>query len=447
MKSRPIHLHLLRLRALPPRRLVAPGFIRPISTTPRRLEASKEEPKSESQSQSRRRVPENAPPQSPFKVFIDVFREEIQKNKEWQESSRQLGGEVGKLADSAAMKRGREMYEKARLANFVKSNPRLQQVAADLAKRGMSVRDAMGQALEDSAITDALRQSYGFTLRVTEPLRNTAIYKTTASTLEEVIDDLELGGYEDRDARRLRRQKRAQKAGMTAARRTKADPEAGEALVLSDKQETTSSSSSPSWYENTAAYQRFKENYYESDDALYSTLRTVGGFFGRLSSESDMARVIKAIRAMDPAFRMDVWQRELKEYIVPEVVDAYLSADRDSLKEWMSEAMYNVAWATMGQYIKQGLVSDSRILDIRNVDVGKAMLEEDNIPRILVTFETQELLLFRKAKTGEVVVGSERGVSNCRYGMVLTRVEDQLDNELTGGWRVVEFMRRAVSGI
>ena len=30
---------------------------------------------------------------------------------------------------------------------------------------------------------------------------------------------------------------------------------------------------------------------------------------------------------------------------------------------------YNVLWATMEQYLKQGLVSDSKVLDIRQVDV------------------------------------------------------------------------------
>ena len=30
---------------------------------------------------------------------------------------------------------------------------------------------------------------------------------------------------------------------------------------------------------------------------------------------------------------------------------------------------YNVLWATMEQYLKQGLISDSKVLDIRQVEV------------------------------------------------------------------------------
>jgi import inner membrane translocase subunit TIM44 len=87
------------------------------------------------------------------------------------------------------------------------------------------------------------------------------------------------------------------------------------------------------------------------------------------------------MKEIDPDFKLEKWTGELREYIVPEVVDAYLSADRESLRQWCGEAVrahtyggllqtFNVLWATMGQYIKQGLISDSKILDIRHVDVS-----------------------------------------------------------------------------
>lgn len=110
---------------------------------------------------------------------------------------------------------------------------------------------------------------------------------------------------------------------------------------------------------------------------------------------------------------------------------------------------FNVLWATMGQYIKQGLVSDSRILDIKHVDISTGKMLENNVPVFLVTFASQEQLVFRSVKTGEVVVGSESDVEQCRYAMVLTRVEGELDNELTGGWKVVEvslFVRPFLRG-
>ena len=84
---------------------------RPVSTT-RRLFEEKAGP-----SQEQRKPPpeDNAPPQSPFKIFAQVLREEISKNKAWQDNVKQLQGDVDKLADSTALKRAREMYERARV--------------------------------------------------------------------------------------------------------------------------------------------------------------------------------------------------------------------------------------------------------------------------------------------------------------------------------------------
>jgi hypothetical protein len=55
-----------------------------------------------------------------------------------------------------------------------------------------------------------------------------------------------------------------------------------------------------------------------------------------------------------------------------------------------------------------------------------------------VSFSTQEVLVFRNAKNGEVAVGAPDRVEQCSYGAVMTRLEDELDNELTGGWKVIE---------
>jgi len=125
------------------------------------------------------------------------------------------------------------------------------------------------------------------------------------------------------------------------------------------------------------------------------------------------------------------------------VVDAYLSADQEALREWCGEATYNVLWATMEQYLRQGLISDSKVLDIRQVDVSDGKILDNNIPVFVITFQTQEMLLFRNAKTREIVVGAEDKVEQCHYAAVLTRVEEDLANELTGGWKVMEMGRRS----
>lgn len=112
----------------------------------------------------------------------------------------------------------------------------------------------------------------------------------------------------------------------------------------------------------------------------------------------------------------------------------------------------------MEQYLRQGLISESRVLDIKHVEVrlsgrGRSKIDsdsrvsqkiatgkmlEDDIPVLTVTFATQEVLVFRNAQTGEIAVGAQDKVEQCMYGAVVTRVESELENPTTGGWKVIE---------
>jgi import inner membrane translocase subunit TIM44 len=124
MKSRPVFLHALKLRQ---QTIVRPAVLRqiayrPLSTTSRLLneqssqqqqqqdgqKSQKEQEKGKARKKRSEEEEVNAPPQSPFKVFAQVLKEEISKNKAWQD-------DVDKLADSQAMKRAREVYERARV--------------------------------------------------------------------------------------------------------------------------------------------------------------------------------------------------------------------------------------------------------------------------------------------------------------------------------------------
>ena len=61
---------------------------------------------------------------------------------------------------------------------------------------------------------------------------------------------------------------------------------------------------------------------------------------------------------------------------------------------------------------------------------------ENEVPVFVVTFATQEVLCFKNAKTGEIIVGAEDRVEQCHYAAVITRVEDEIENELTAGWKI-----------
>ncbi|TRM65514.1 hypothetical protein BD626DRAFT_398793 [Schizophyllum amplum] len=395
-------------------------------------------------------------PKSPFQTFVDVLKDELRKNRELQDNVKQLQGDVDKFQDSEAMKRARAAYERARLTSSIKENPRLRAAADALKKTGANVGDAVGEALktmEESEVMRAIsRASAAVSSTIeksTEPIRNTAAYKTFAETVVDALDDsgsAKHGGFEEKEARRLRRQKRLEKAGRTRAggARVTANAEAGEALVLhkdSPRQERWNRLKE----ENPVlrSFVSMRQAYDESENPVVSSVRSVTSTIGSWFEETEQAQVLRMMKAIDPTFDREGFERELREYIVPEVVDAYLSADQKALKDWCSEATYNVLWATMEHYMKQGLVSESKVLDIRQVDISDGKILDNDIPVYLVQFATQEVLLFRNIKTGEVAVGAEDKVEQCMYAAAITRVPEELDNELTGGWKIIEMARRS----
>lgn len=187
-----------------------------------------------------------------------------------------------------------------------------------------------------------------------------------------------------------------------------------------------------------------KEVYQDSENPLISTARSitdrVAGFF----AENETAMVIKKLRQMDPAFQLEPFLNDLREYILPEVLDAYVKGDVETLKLWLSEAQFSVYEALTKQYLQMGMKSDGKIVDIRGVDILKArLLEPGDIPVFIITCRTQEVHVYRNAKSGELAAGMEDRVQLVTYAIGITRTPEDVNNPETRGWRLIEMQKSA----
>ena len=86
----------------------------------------------------------------------------------------------------------------------------------------------------------------------------------------------------------------------------------------------------------------WRQAYDESENPVVASMRSVTQTVGSWFDENESAQVQRLMKNMDPTFNMESFERELREYIVPEVVDAYLSADQEALKAWCGEAVSNL---------------------------------------------------------------------------------------------------------
>ena len=186
-----------------------------------------------------------------------------------------------------------------------------------------------------------------------------------------------------------------------------------------------------------------KSSFNESENPLISTARSVTDRIAGFFAENETAMVIKSFREMDPAFQVEPFLREMREYILPEVLDAYVKGDTETLKMWLSAAQYQVYAALTQQYTTAGLKSDGKILDIRHVDILSARMLENDIPVFIITCRTQEVHVYRNAKTNELHAGMEDKVQLVTYAIGVTRVAEDVNNPDTRGWRLIELQKSA----
>lgn len=60
---------------------------------------------------------------SPFAIFVEVLKEELQKSRELQDNVRQLQGTATEAMDSEAMKKAKAVYERARVGPLLPPRP------------------------------------------------------------------------------------------------------------------------------------------------------------------------------------------------------------------------------------------------------------------------------------------------------------------------------------
>lgn len=378
-----------------------------------------------------------------MKVFFDTFRAEVKKSSELKENIKALQDETGRVADSEAFRKAKEAFDKAQKGSSA---------AGKVVKKTADVVGGAAVKAWDSPVGKGVRTTVRTSAEVAdkafEPVRKTQVYKDVS----EVIDDgssTAYGGFLTKEQRIKLRAKEVEEKLKRGAfmKPVKENEEAGGALIATEHK-ATGPSVGEKWEDFKVktpvgrGIATMREKWDESENGLIALVRTiiekVTGFF----AETEQAKVVKQFRMMDPSFRLTDFQKTLTNYIVPELLDAYIKNEDKVLKEWLSEAPFNVWHANNKQFVEKGLFSDGRILDIRGIEVVTCkLLQPNDTPVMVVSCRAQEIHLYRDGKTGDIAAGTEDNIQLSTYAMVLTRIPEEFDNKTTEGWKVLEFAR------
>lgn len=372
---------------------------------------------------------------TPLSVFLDTFRKEWKKADELQSQIKQLKSATDEMAESEAFKRAKTAYDTAQKGSG--------QLASAAAKTAEVVGDAASKAWQSplGRVVQKTAEVTGETLDkvVADPVRKTKVYKDVNEVFSEGAS--QYGLYESKEARAARRERELE----SKPKLVKRDDEAGSSLVATDIKPSSGIKDTLKIKPDSTFGKLLlilREKWEENENPLIVLIRTVMAKIGGLFAETEAAKVVRQFKEMDPNFTSVAFQKQLREYIVPEVVEAYIQSDDQVLKTWFSEAPYNVMEAKKKQLVQQGVFSDGKILDIRGVEImSYKILEQQNIPVLVVAARVQEINLFRKFKTGELVAGSHEDILLSSYVMVMTRIPEEMDNKFTEGWKILEFAK------
>ncbi|KAI9738584.1 MAG: protein translocase subunit [Cirrosporium novae-zelandiae] len=410
----------------------------------------KEGEEGEKKEEKKKEEPPPPPPhgdKTPWQVFTDTLKSEFRASKEWNESTKALAEGAHQFTESESVKR-------ARAAATAASEAATSTTAKVLTGTGKAIGHSAAWTW-DTSVVRGVRASVNATGRgielATRPVRQTKAYKKTIGGIKDTMDDgasSRYGGWIEKEERRKQRELRELeeiRAGKRPARPAEENPNAGTNITVHKD---------AAWRESWREFKdssklmqslfTLKSTYNESENPFILTARGISDRVAGFFAENETAQVIKKFKEMDPSFQLEPFLREMREYILPEVLDAYVKGDTETLKLWLSAAQFQVYSALTHQYHAAGLVSDGRILDIRNVEILTArMLDPGEVPVFIVTCRTQEVHVYRNAKTKELAAGMEDKVQLVTYAIGVTRLPEEITDPETRGWRLIELQKSA----
>ncbi|XP_063002962.1 mitochondrial import inner membrane translocase subunit TIM44 [Elgaria multicarinata webbii] len=381
--------------------------------------------------------------------FVENIKQELAKNKEMKDSIKKFRDEAKKLEESEALQEARRKYKTIE-SETVKTSEVLKKKFEELTDTVKESFDEVGKSelgrkikegVEEAAKT--AKQSAESVSKGGEKLGRTAAFKAISQGVETVrkeIDESVLGqtGPYKRPAQ-LR--KRTEFAGerLKDERIFEANEEAMGVVLHKDSK----------WYQqwkefkdNNVVFNRFfemKMKYDESDNALIRASRAVTdkvtGFIGGLFSKTEMSEVLTEILRVDPNFDKDQFLKQCQDDIIPNILEAMITADLDILKDWCYEGTYSQLAHPIQQAKATGLQFHSRILDIDNVDLAMGKMMEQG-PVLIITFQAQVVMVIKNQK-GEVVEGDPEKVLRMLYVWALCRDPDELNPY--AAWRLLDI--------
>lgn len=176
------------------------------------------------------------------------------------------------------------------------------------------------------------------------------------------------------------------------------------------------------------AKDRIAERIDESDNPIINFFRNI---YDRVFAENEMGMVVREIREEDKSFTVSEFLGEVEDVLIPDILGAYLAGGRDKLEEICTEDAYRMLSASIRERETEGIVMDTNVLDISDVELTAGRLLED-APVLIVTFSAQQINCLRD-KSGAVIEGAVDDIRAVYYVFAFVREVELEEAAPSGG--------------
>jgi len=388
-----------------------------------------------------------APKQGIVSKFVENLREGMSRNKQLQDNLKKFKEEKSKMDETDSLK---DVKDRLSRMNQVKeaASPYIEKIEesvkessktvgklvkdatdSEIFKKGHEVKDEIAKSVKDAA---SKLSEQG------EEIGKTPVGKAFSTVKEDLFDDLakESRPYQRPDELRRRTN---DNSPIKSQKAYEANEDVDDVVLHKDSK----------WQQQWKDFRdnnpvvtglfSLKTKYDESDNIAVRASRVLtdklSDMFSDVFSQSEQAATLAEISKIDPHFNKTQFIKECEFEIIPTVLEAYIRGDVDILQDWCHEGAFNVLSTQIKQYQSMGLINESRILDIREVDLALAKIMEQG-PVLILTFQAQQIVVV-KDKWGKVVEGKVDSIENVNYVWAMCRDQSIFDHR--SAWRVLEF--------
>lgn len=376
---------------------------------------------------------------------MDNVKQEMAKNKEMKESLKKFREEREKLEQSEALRKARQKFESveseaSKSTEVIKEKlgvfkGKFQETIGEVGKTEFAKK--AGQITED--IGKSAKEAAEKISEQGQTLGKSGAFKTVSEAAQVVKEELDHGyrGRVYQSPVKLRKRKES-----TDGDEFKAVEPNTEALGMELHKDSKFYQSWQNFKDNNQYVNKvldWKMKYDESDNPFVRASRAVTervtDIMGGLFQKTELSETLTEICKVDPNFDRLQFLRYCETDIIPNILEAMVRGDLEILKDWCHEGPYNILSTPIKQAQKMGAHFDSKILDIKDVDLsmGKMM---DQGPVLVISFQTQQIMCLRDSK-GKVIEGDPEKVLRVTYVWVLCRDMTELDPRTA--WRLLDL--------